>query len=334
MASIDSLNDVQRAVLQLLLRQGRSYADLAGPLKDDAAGVGARARGAVAALAPDAGAIGDERRDEIADYLLGQQTAAQRAATREYLEGSSAGRTWALAAAAALEPIGGDRVPDVPAERREVIEALDALDRPAGRRETVERSSQLGTRLIYAGIGVVVAIAIILVVTLTGGDDNPKSTASTVPTTTNPATTGTTKTGDKYNLVMEGTLVAPKGGDPDAKGQAAIFRFPDNNQYRFGLTAEGLPRTRKGEAYGVWLYTSDDKKQFLGFPNTPVGKDGKLQTVSDLSPDTPPYGAVLLTRETSEKPTKPGTLVLVAQLLTGEQAARQQQTQTQTTTTP
>jgi hypothetical protein len=331
MASIDSLNDVQRAVLQLVLRQGRSYADLAGPLKDDAAGVGARARGAVAALGPDAGAIGDERRDEIADYLLGQQTASQRAATREYLEGSSAGRAWARAAAAALEPIGGDTLPDIPAERQEVAEAFDALDRRTARQEEVKRSSQLGTRLIYAGIFVAVMVAIILAFTLSG-DDDPKSAATTSATATTAGQVGTTATGDKYELVAQGTLLAPKGGDKDATGQAAIFRFPDNNQFRFGLTAEGLRRTRKGEAYGVWLYTSDAKKQFLGFPDTQVGKDGTLQTVTDLSPDTPAYGAVLLTRETSDKPTKPGTLVLAAQMLTADAAARQ--AQTQTTTTP
>jgi hypothetical protein len=337
MAPIDNLNDVQRAVLQLLLRQGRSYANLAGPLKDDEAGVRRRARGAVAALSPDAGAIGDERRDEIADYLLGQQTASRRAATREYLEGSSAGRAWARAAAAALEPIGGDTLPDVPAERQEVAEAFDALDRRTARQEEVKRSSQLGTRLIYAGVGVAVAIVIILVVTLSGGDD-PQSAATTTPTATTPGNAGTTPTGDKYDVVAQGTLLAPKGGDAKAKGEVAIFKFPASNQYRFGLTAEGLRQTRKGEAYGVWLYSSNDKKRFLGFPDTQVGKDGKLQTVTDLSPDTPTYAAVLLTRERSGKPTKPGTLVLAAQMLTADaarqQQQQQQQTQTQTTTTP
>src|ERR1700712_240460 len=111
MASLESLNDGQRAVLQLLLRQGKSYDDLAGMLKTDLAGVRTRARGAIAAVGPDSTKIGEERRDEIADYLLGQQTASQRAATREYLEGSPAGRSWAGAAATALAPIGGDALP-------------------------------------------------------------------------------------------------------------------------------------------------------------------------------------------------------------------------------
>ncbi|MGH2943606.1 MAG: hypothetical protein ACRDLN_12620, partial [Solirubrobacteraceae bacterium] len=118
MADLESLNDRQRAVLQLLLLKGKSYDDLAGMLKTDPAGVRSRARGAVATISPDAGEIGSDRRDEVADFLLGQQTAAQRAATREYLEGSQAGREYARAAATALRPIGGT-LPEVPAEREE-----------------------------------------------------------------------------------------------------------------------------------------------------------------------------------------------------------------------
>jgi hypothetical protein len=330
MASLDNLNDGQRAVLQLLLRQGKSYEDLAGLLKTDAAGVRSRAHDAVAAVGPDPRDITVDHRNEIADYLLGQQTASQRAATREYLQNSSAGRAWARATAATLEPIGGDRLPDVPAEREEVAEAFDALDRRAARQEKVKKSSQLGTRLLLAGVGVLLGIAIILALSL-GGDDEPESAATTPAATSTTAGVQTTPTGDKFTVVAQGTLTPPKGGDADAKGEVAIVVFPDNNQYRFALQATGLPpSSTRGSAYGVWLYTSDDKKQFLGFPDSTVGKDGKLQTVSDLSPETPAYAAVLLTRETAEKPAKPGDIVLVARMVTGTQ----QPTQTQTTTTP
>jgi hypothetical protein len=336
MASTDSLNDGQRAVLQLLLRQGKSYEDLASLLKTDPGGVRTRARGAVAAVGPDATQIGDERRDEICDYLLGQQTASQRAATREYLESSSAGRSWARAAAGALEPIGGDTLPDIPAEREEVAEAFEALDKRTARQEEVKKSSQLGTRLIYAGVGLIIAIAIILVITLSGGDDNGATAETATSPTTTAAGVQTTPTGDQFQVVAQGTLSPPNGGDANATGQVAIVRFPDNNQFRLALQATGLtPSSSRGSAYGVWLYTSDAKKLFLGFPDKRVGKDGKLETVSDLSPDTPAYGAVLLTRETADKPTKPGKLVLAARMVTAAQAAQQQtQTTPPTVTTP
>ena len=337
MASLDDLNDGQRAVLQLLLRQGKSYEQIAALLKSEPAKIRARARGAIAAVGPDASDIGDERRDEIADYLLGQQTASQRAATREYLRGSSAGRSWARAASTALAPLAGDTLPDIPAEREEVAEAFDALQRRVRRQEEVKRSSQLGTKLLLAGVGVVLGIAVILALSIGGGDD-PETQATTpaVPTATS-AAVQTTPTGDKFEVVAQGTLQAPEGGDADAKGQVAIVRFPDNNQFRLALQASGLPpSSARGSAYGVWLYTSQTKKRFLGFPDTTVGKDGKLETVSDLSPETPTYAAVLLTRETAQEPKRPGTLVLVARMVTAADLAReqQQQTQTQTTTTP
>jgi hypothetical protein len=329
MASLESLNDGQRAVLQLLLRQGKSYDDLAGMLKTDPAGVRTRARGAIAAVGPDASKIGEERRDEIADYLLGQQTASQRAATREYLEGSPAGRSWARAAAAALAPIGGDALPDVPAEREEIAASAGA----AAGQQGVQRSSQLGTRLIYAGAGVVIAIVIILVISLSGGDGGSDNAATT---NTTPAALTTPK-GDKIQVVAQASLLPPKGSTSKAKGNAAIVRFPDNGQYRFGLDVTGLPPGRpRGAAYGVWLYTAKNKKRFLGFPDMTVGKDGKLQTVSDLSPDSPIYAAVLLTRETADSPKQPGAIILAARMITAADVAaqQQQQTQTQTQTTP
>ncbi len=332
MASLDSLNDGQRAVLQLLLRQGKSYDDLAALLKTDPSSVRARARGAVAAVGPDGTAIGTERCDEISDYLLGQQTASQRAATREYLHSSPPGRAWARSALAALEPLGGDALPDVPAEREEVAEAFDALEARSARQVEVKKSSALGTKLLLAGVGVLVGIVVIVALSLGDGKDPAPRSATTTPTTTSSkGAVQTTPTGDRFEVVAQGNLVAPEGGDKDVKGQIAIVRFPDNNQFRFALNAEGLPRSAKNAAYGIWLYTSDDKKQFLGFPDTTVGADGTLQTVSDLSPETPAYGAVLLTRETADKPTKPGKIIGLARMVTAAEAA---QTETQTTTTP
>ena len=330
MTPLDDLNDGQRAVLQLLLRQGKSYDEIAALLKSEPAKIRSRARDAIADLGPDASDIGPERRDEIADYLLGQQTASQRAATREYLRGSSAGRSWARAAANALTPIGGDALPDVPAEREEVAQAFDALQRRAERQEQVARSSRLGTKLLLAGVGVVLGIAVILALSIGGGDDDAPGTQATTPAeTTTSAAVQTTPTGDKFEVVAQGTLQAPEG-DSAAKGQVAIVRFPDNNQYRLALQASGLPpSSSRGSAYGVWLYTSGDKKQFLGFPDTTVGKDGKLETVSDLSPDTPAYDTVLLTRETAEAPKQPGALVLAARMVTAADLAKQQ---TRTTT--
>jgi hypothetical protein len=328
MGSLESLNEGQRAVLQLLLGKGKSYDEIARLLHSDAGAVRRRAQGAVDVLGPNGADVPGDRRNEIADYLLGQQTASQRAATREYLEGSTAGRGWARSAAAGLAPFAADdALPDIPAEREEVAQAFDALDRRAARQEEVQRSSQLGGRLIAAGLGVVLAIIIILVVSLTGGGDGGSGNAAT----TTPASTGTTPTlGGDAKTLAEAVLRPPAGSGSSSSGQVAIVYFPQSKRYRLALAAAKLPPgSSRGSAYGVWFYTSSKQAQFLGFPNKTVGADGKLQTVADLSPDTPNYREVLLTSERTDSPTRPGAVVLRGRLVTAKS-----QTQTQTQTTP
>jgi hypothetical protein len=95
------------------------------------------------------------------------------------------------------------------------------------------------------------------------------------------------------------------------------------------LAVVSLPPSRtRGSAYGVWLYTSQRSAQFLGFPDTVVGRDGRLDTVADLSPDTPNYREVLLTLERSRAPTRPGTIVLRGRLVIATQGEAGTPTQT------
>ena len=75
MSQFDSLPADQKAVLQLLLRQGRSYEELSGLLKLEPGAVRQRAHRALDALGPDDGAsLSDDRRAEVSDWLLGQQS--------------------------------------------------------------------------------------------------------------------------------------------------------------------------------------------------------------------------------------------------------------------
>lgn len=324
MASPEQLTADQRALLQLLLRQGKSYGELAELLKTDPGSLRARARAAVAAIAPAATEIGEQRRDEVADYLLGQQTASQRAATREFLRASRAGRAWARAASGALGPLAAGELPDVPAEREEVAQAFDALDRRTARRQEVRRSSQLGTRLVYAGLGVVLAVVIIVVMSVTGDEEQGEraATTTTAPTQTAPA--------QRFDVLASGTLRPPEGSGSDARGEIAIVRFRDTEEFRFALQATGLPpSSTRGSAYGVWLYTSPSVSEFLGFPDATVGRDGRLETITDLSGDTRNYREVLLTRETAETPERPGAVVLRGRLVYAVEGDGATRTQTQ-----
>jgi hypothetical protein len=114
MASIDSLPGDQRAVLELVLRRGRSYDEIAQLLSIDRAGVRARALSALDALGPDAG-VPAEQRALITDYLLGALPPRVAEQVRDRLAGSPSERAWARVVASELEPMASRPLPEIPA---------------------------------------------------------------------------------------------------------------------------------------------------------------------------------------------------------------------------
>src|SRR5215218_1157246 len=106
MPSLEALPPDQRAVVQLVLQQGRSYEEIAALLGIPVAAVRDRARSGVAALG-DASAPG-EREAVVSDWLLGQ------AAVPTTLEDDADAQAFAKRAAAGLAAVPGARVPDVP----------------------------------------------------------------------------------------------------------------------------------------------------------------------------------------------------------------------------
>lgn len=112
--SLDSLAPDQRAVVQLVLQQDRSYDDLAALLGITPDAVRERAHRGLERLAPGGGVDAPDRA-EISDYLLGQQSVSGREATRSLLQRSEDGRQWALAVAEQLADVARSPLPEVPA---------------------------------------------------------------------------------------------------------------------------------------------------------------------------------------------------------------------------
>ena len=114
MSPLQSLAPDQRAVLELLLRQGRSYAELSELLGLPEDAVRDRAHAALAALAPDRVApIGED--GAVADWILGQQDDAEAARTSEAIARMPAWRSWASDVTDRLGEVDGARVPAIPA---------------------------------------------------------------------------------------------------------------------------------------------------------------------------------------------------------------------------
>jgi hypothetical protein len=116
MATLDQLPAEQRAIVELVVQRGRSYATLADVLQVPSERVRELARDALTELSPrTAQRVENKWRGQIADYLLGQQSDADARLTREHLRQSETGRAWALSLLDSLDPLyPNGAVPPVP----------------------------------------------------------------------------------------------------------------------------------------------------------------------------------------------------------------------------
>ncbi|MGH2848697.1 MAG: sigma factor-like helix-turn-helix DNA-binding protein, partial [Thermoleophilaceae bacterium] len=106
MATFDQLSDEQRAIVELVLQQGKSYDELSDMLGMPETRVRALARGALVELAPlSARAVEEDWRGQLADYVLGQQAGPEATATRGHLRRSEAARSWTRSLLDSLEQL-------------------------------------------------------------------------------------------------------------------------------------------------------------------------------------------------------------------------------------
>lgn len=322
MSRLDALPADQKSVLQLLLRQGKGYDDLSGLLRLDPDEVRSRAYDALDTLGPGAGGLSAERRHEIADWLLGQQDPDEAAATRAFVDGSTAGRVWAHGVARELEPLAGDRLPELPAEAAatETPAEAAATGTPAEADEADDddehaatpfapaptagpRVSRRGGALLIGGALAAIAIAVALVIVLGGGDDNkPSSTATQAA--------NTTSTSAQPKVRAQVNLTPPKGAP--VKKAVAIVQFVDvNGQQAINAATQGLPTSKK-IVYGLWFYNSKSQTKLIGgFDQTDNKGHLVLQGQLPKGVDIASYKDLVITREKpSTNPTSPGTIYL------------------------
>ncbi len=326
MSRVDELPADQRAALSLLLRRRRSYADVAAALKIPERAVRDRAHAALAVLAPGkARALDADRRAEIGDYLLGQQAdAGERLRTRTLLSSSEPANAWAAALAEKLSELAEGALPEVPplvpaAEQAgteagtaepvplaQVASESAAAPLPAGERAQPSfgrapaspPSSRRGGAILLALILVAAVVVVILVVS--GGGSSHNKTASTS------GTTGTSTSASSGSPKVEATIQMHAASGSAAKGAVEILS--EGGKRAFYILAEHLPES-KGFFYAVWLYNSPSNAEALSKAK-PVTSNGRLAGAAALPSNASSYREILLTRETSARPSKPGPVEL------------------------
>ena len=267
MATFDQLSDEQRAIVELVLKQGKSYGELSDMLGLPETRVRQLARDALVDLAPiTARGVEEDWRGQLADYVLGQQAGPEATATRGHLRRSEAARSWARSLLDALEQLypSGD-VPAIPDGERGSRRGAAAAPGPGGaaapRALSPESAAAVRRRRLVtaAGVGVLILVAVLLwpVGLLTGGDDEEPSQASADPQQ---------QAGD---------------GDPistQMQGQAIVARQQGATQVL--VTATGLEPSTQNTAYQVYLSNSEDDRRSLGA--TVTDQQGNLQAGARL----------------------------------------------------
>jgi Sigma-70, region 4 len=273
MATFDQLTDEQRAIVELVLRQGKSYGELSDMLGLPETRVRELARDALVDLAPiTARGVEQDWRGQLADYVLGQQAGPEATATRGHLRRSEAARSWTRSLLDALEQLypNGD-IPAIPDSERGARRAAAARAAAGDPTSAVQRR-----RLVAAGaaVGVLVLVALLLwpVGLLTGDDDEPSQASS-----------GGQQTGGDGGPISTRT-----------RGQAIVARQQGRTQIL--VTATGLEPSAQNTAYQVWLSNSEQDRKSLGA--TVTDQQGNLQAGARLPADFEDYQFIDLTSVT------------------------------------
>jgi hypothetical protein len=273
MATFDQLSAGQRAIVELVLQQGKTYEELAGLLGMPEARVRELARDALVELAPvSAKRVEEDWRGQLADYVLGQQAGPEATATKGHLRRSEPARTWTRSLLDSLEQLyPNGSMPAIPegdrgrAPRRSAPPPGGAPG-PDGELAPEARAATRRRRLLAAaGVAAALVVAAVLVWpvgVLTGGDDGSDESEAA----------GTTA--DAQQSASAGT-----------KGQAIIARQTGRPQII--VTASGLPPSTRRSAYQVWLYNGERDRKSIGAQVTDA--QGNLQAGGPLPSDYQRY---------------------------------------------
>jgi hypothetical protein len=272
MPRLDDLSPDLRATLSLLVDRGKSYAQVAELLGIPEQAVRDRAHAALDALA---GAPGETP----TAYAASTASSPRSSPPSDERAGSRPG------AARRAGSIVSETTAGLPVSRR------------AG-------------ALLLAGIVVVVVVVVVLL-TSGGGSSTSTGTSASATTSTHGQTTSSSAKSTKSSssktpsVTNQLTLTSPESS---SKSVGIVEVLAEGSQHAFYMAAEHLPPSQ-GFSYVVWLYNSPSSAQAISKTPT-VTSNGRMQGGALLPSNAGDYHQMLLTRETSNRPTHPGPIVL------------------------
>ncbi|MET0836967.1 MAG: anti-sigma factor [Thermoleophilaceae bacterium] len=274
MATLDQLPAEQRAIVELVLQQGKTYDELAEMLGMPVERVRELARGSLIELAPvSVRDVEDDWRGQLADYVLGQQSGPEAAATKGHLRRSEAARSWTRSLLDSLEGLyPNGSMPAIPeGERGRRATAA----KPAGLAAPADADVKRRRLLAAAGaLGALILLAVLVwpVGVLTGGDEEPAADQAAAGNESQNSSQTATGAAAGIAIVVE-----------------------ENAKKQLLVQAARLDPSKEREAYEVWLYNSQGDAKTLGGQVT--DQQGNYQAVGPLPADFENYRFIDISRE-------------------------------------
>jgi Anti-sigma-K factor rskA/Sigma-70, region 4 len=283
MATFDQLSPEQRAIVELVLRQGKTYDELADMLNLPEPRVRELARDALVELAPvSVRGVEQDWRGQLADYVLGQQSGPEATATKGHLRRSEAARSWARSLLDSLEQFyENGSVPAIP-EGERGRRAAAAPREPRAREGgggLAAAGDPVVRRRLLAGAGALLLVLLIVLVwpvgLLTGGDDDGGSSSAS-----------STQTSQSTGAQNQATSDQPAG--------IAIV-VQRNGKKQLLVQAANLAPSGQSEGYYVWLYNSPSDAKSLGGQVT--DRQGNYQALGSFPADYKNYKFIDISRQ-------------------------------------
>lgn len=254
-ATLDQLSDEQRAIIELVLKQGKTYAELSDVLGLPETRVRELARDALVDLAPvSAHRVEEDWRGQLGDYILGQQSGPEATATRGHLRRSEAARTWARSLLDSLDGFyANGNVPSIPegerarGDRKLRMPAAVAAPGGSGRALSPAAQAAVRRRRLFAGAGLAATVLLVGLLLwpvglLTGDDDGGEGESASA------------------SAAPSGQAQGAATGTPT--GIAVVAKR--NGKFQLIVTGSKLPPGNQREAYEVWLYNSPRDAKSVG----------------------------------------------------------------------
>jgi Anti-sigma-K factor rskA/Sigma-70, region 4 len=284
MATFDQLSPEQRAIVELVLRQGKTYEELADMLNMPEGRVRELARDALVELAPvSVRGVEEDWRGQLADYVLGQQSGPEATATKGHLRRSEAARSWARSLLDSLEQFyETGSVPAIPEGERKPRRVAAVERGPSERRPGLAPvGDPVMRRRLMFGAGALVLLLLIVGVwpfgLMTGDDDS--SSSADQPSASAGQNEQTSGNGQPGNGQSAGIAIVVQRGD---KKQLLV-------------QAANLAPSGQSEGYYVWLYNSPDDARSLGGQVT--DQQGNYQAIGAFPADYQKYKYIDVTRQ-------------------------------------